>query len=200
MERVPLFLQMLDALTLPAAIILAAWMIRGGLRALGSDLWRGKQTEQVTDFQRTVHHLGKKAESCLAEEGEIDSAIAERLRVLAGDSLRSAILEGWQMVEEAARKAARECQPSPGGKDPEKIRTGDLLLLGNRLTPTQYEVFNALRQLRNTALNLENLETCKAEIEDYIRITALLVRRIASGKAAVPATLTELGATPRSNP
>ncbi len=182
-----LMLQMLDLILLPTAILLAAWMVRGGMQSLGSTLWRQRQQEKISDFQRSMRELSRKAERTLPAEAVLAVGgrgwSPERLATLAADCPRGAVLEGWQMVEEAAREAAEHCPKPAETGDSGTIRTGDLLLLANLLTPGQYEVFNSLRQLRNTALNLEDLDGCLQEVRDYLRLASLLAWHLAGAGA-----------------
>lgn len=129
----------------------------------------GEGVQELKEFERATE-----AESPLPDA--VSSNDVDRLMALAKVNRRSAIIEAWLSLEEAARELvepySQGTRPLSGGLSLER-----LLWKQELIGPSERELFNKLRTLRNEASHLKSFDITEDEAAAYIDSALSLTTR-----------------------
>lgn len=174
--------EVIKALAWPAVATLLIVKLRKPLLDLVPFLRKLKYKEFELEFAKEVAEL--KADS--AERPAIDALPPEStpireswLQEMATFSPRAAVIEAWLEVETAAVEAASSFWTQPSTASIKNFpRLGEYLLQCNVIDHKQLNTFRKLRELRNKAAHLENLELSEKDVRSYINLATGLAAEI----------------------
>lgn len=183
MNDFSVILQVLEVTAWPVTCLSAIFLFRMPLLTLLHKLPRLSYRDLSAEFQKPIQDLVYKAERAelpelppLHQKTEL-SLSESRLFQLAEISPRSAVYEVCREMEGVAHEVAdRFRQDQNEEKSARPIRVGDQLFLAGALDQPKFEIFNRVRELRDTALHAKDIDLYYLEIFQYIQITLRLAR------------------------
>jgi hypothetical protein len=160
----------------PTAVLVAVLVFRKQLMNLIPALRRLRYKDLELEFSDSVRELSEKASrEHLPLPTAEEEPLVERLAVIADISPRAAILEAWLTVETAALETAERFRLLPYGEVRRKPhRLGDYLQKAEILNADIREVFDRLRQLRNTAVHAPEAQFEPNVVRDYVALALSL--------------------------
>lgn len=182
MDYLTFWSEVIKALAWPAVVTLLIVKLRRPLLDLVPFLRKLKYKEFELEFAKEVAEL--KAHS--GERPTIDALPPEPtpardswLQEMASFSPRAAVIEAWLEVETAAVEAASSFWSQPSVKSIKHFpQLGEYLLQCHVIDQKQLNTFRKLRELRNKAAHLENLELSEKDVKSYINLATGLAAEI----------------------
>lgn len=176
--------ELIKALAWPGVVLTVVLLLRKQLRALLPLLTKLKYKDLELAF-------GREAAEARAEAAELPPPPGRTLAQLPPVSLavqrlltvspRSAVIEAWREVEEAARDVAisrQVMQPGLGTIPPGKL--ANVLAAHNILQPPHLGLFHDLRALRNQAAHVPEFALSDEAARDYVGAAARLIEFLRS--------------------
>lgn len=167
--------KIIDSLVWPASILFVLYILRGELPAIARSLKKLRYKDLELEFEKSAQKVVEKAKSSLPEtseniqlSGQSQDELIDRLVSISELAPRSAILEAWLVVESAAVDVAKKKGISTFKSHPGPMRLRDYLVKGDLLNKDQQAVFEQLRNLRNEAVHVADVEFTRKAVDDYI--------------------------------
>ena len=175
---------LIDSLAWPAVVAYLTFVMKDKIGELLPKLRRFKHKDTELEFSQGVEELKREAEETpepispeLSESGDLGKQF-DFLVQLAEVSPRSAVLEAWRQVENAAAKAIVRSYPQLGERDVLSPMDRRNLLKGKVLHDSEWRQYDELRKLRNKAAHSDEFDLRGTPIEAYIDIAVSMARRL----------------------
>ena len=158
------FVELLKTIAWPATTLIVVFVFRGDIRALLSRISHIKHDETEVSFQSRVADLQTlvtESRPAIAAEKSASDATAvakSQYHRIAEISPRDAILSAWRDLEFAgvAALVTRGVSVTDRALPPRKL--GEILRGQGLLSPSDHQIFEELRQLRNQAMHASNFQ------------------------------------------
>lgn len=160
--------EIIRTLAWPIVVLIIFITLRNPLSRVISLLDRMKYKDLELEFGRKMEELAKEAKKELPKLVKTDKA-KEHLYDLAKVSPRSAILEAWLLVEEAAiSKIEKKKVKISAATKKSPLGLAQTLANNNILDDQKQQIFNKLRNLRNTSVHASELSFDEDLAVEYI--------------------------------
>lgn len=173
---------LISALAWPTVAVTAVILLRRPLTRLLPLLRRLKYKGIEVEFAQEVQELREEAETALPPlPSGPPTRIPEEdaLLLLASVSPRASVVEAWQLVEAAARRALQSRgEPIDAQRVPSGPHLTRALMQREVLDNAARSVFDRLRMLRNQAVHGEDFAIDEASAREYIELALALARRL----------------------
>jgi hypothetical protein len=165
----------IDSLVWPAFILWLLYLLRDELPAIARSIKKLRYKDLELEFEKSAQEIVAKAKSSLPDSpkniqfsGQSHDELEEYLVSIAELAPRSAILEAWLVVEAAAVDVAKKKGISSFKSHPGPMRLLNYLVKGDLLNEDQQVVFEQLRNLRNEAVHVADVEFTQKAVDSYI--------------------------------
>jgi uncharacterized protein YutE (UPF0331/DUF86 family) len=174
MDTLTFISEILKTVTWPIVTVIIFFALREPISNAINFLDRLKYKDLELEFGKKVKALVKEAKEELPKPAKADKN-RDRLRKVAKVSPRSAILEAWLLVEDAALNKLAQKKAKLSSKDKNyPIKIGRALLENEVLDEQKKIIFNKLRNLRNAAAHAVDFSFDEESALEYIDAAILL--------------------------
>lgn len=166
-ENMEHFVELVKALSWPAAIIWLGYIFRSEIRHLMGRVSAIKYGEMEANFEKSLSEAERSAEGIKATKiNESELTQVEQLLRIAEVSPRAAVVEAWTLIETAAMKKGLSMGTAVKRTNPKLIL--DHLASTGEFSIENLELINQLRQIRNRASHLPDFAVTQSEAERYL--------------------------------
>lgn len=171
MDGLTFFAQVVGSLAWPVAAVVVVAMLRNQIASLFPLLKRLKAGPVEAEFEREIRETKAEAPNLPAPEAlpaPVD-ARRQQLMQIAYINPRTAILDAWQGIEFAVKKAAiQRIGGSPMPDISSALKMARELAKSNIITPDELALFHDLRGLRNQATHAPDFNPTVESALSYI--------------------------------
>ena len=175
--------QIISSVAWPLVVVFLIYQLKDRLAELLPRLKRLKHKDTELEFTEKLNELVIESEAS-KEETEVIEKIPEIdeqfnfLIKLSDISPRSAVIESYRVLENAAAKAAAKAYPELEDRKIFNPSQMQKMLEGKVLSKINVYHFNELRKLRNQAAHMEDFEMKNMQIEAYIDVALTLANQL----------------------
>lgn len=171
-------IQLLDKLAWPLLALLALLTLRQPLAELVSQAKRLKYKDLELEFDQDLQAVSKEAEAAFPE---LSADKRSRLLSTVKHLPNTAIIEAWDMLDQAAERLIRQQVEGADLNVPTRYKTmGSILAQNDLLDTKKLKLFTELRQLRNKVAHARGFSVGQAEAVLYIELCCRLTEYLNS--------------------
>jgi len=177
MDWLTFFVRIIEALTWPSTVLAVVLLLKTQVIALFPFLKRLKAGPVEAEFERQVEEIKNEAPWQLPSPDRLPLVDARRQQLIqiAQINPRAAILDAWQGIEFAVKKAGLQRiigSPAPDISSP--LRVVRALAQEQIIGPEEVSLFHDLRGLRNQATHAPDFSPTYESALNYIELAARL--------------------------
>jgi hypothetical protein len=180
MDWLTFLAEVIKALAWPVTVVILLLLLRKPISDLIPLLQHLKYKDLELDFGKKVQELIADMKKELPGNGKLpDTTLKQRLSQLSQSSPRAAILEAWLELEEVALEALKRKQFAITSQDARSpLQLGHALLEAGILDQGKHEIYNRLRNLRNSATHASEFPIGVETAIDYAEAATRLAEYI----------------------
>ena len=162
---------LVDSLAWPIVLVVVILILKKPITNLIDRITRIAGKDISVDFSKELSRLTQKVDRNLATKDLYDFIVnGEEIQKYFADAYidsRSAIINGWLMIEEALRDLAKSSQLDLKHYEP-SVKVLSILRNRNILPNDMYKTINEARRLRNEAIHSMDFDISPDDAQNYV--------------------------------